>query len=325
MRQVVLIFSRILALLVIAAVVGILVFTPAQRPPSETNVIVTTEKLWRGGYLFTAVLGCAVCHSERNWELYGAPPIEPFGGGRACEESADAQPGLGGDFPGTVCFRNISQHKQYGIGAWTDGEIMRAVREGVGRDGEALFPTMPYFIYRNISDYDLDALVAYMRSLPEVDNQLPPTRLDFPVNVAIRFAPQPLSEEVPAPAMSDRVARGRYLAEVARCGFCHTQRDKRTRMPLEGKGFAGGAEFSSFDGIVYSPNLTPHETGIGDMSESEFVRMFKKHIEPKKVAKEKNSIMPWASYAQMTKEDLGSIYHFLTSLPPVDMKTPDET
>jgi len=324
LKQAALIFSRVLALLVVAAVLGILIFTPAKRPPSDAPIIATPEKISRGEYLFTAVLGCAVCHSERNWDVFGAPPLEPFGGGRSCEKTAVAQPGLGGDFPGTVCFRNISQHKKYGIGDWSDGEIMRAVREGVGRDGQALFPTMPYFIFKNISDSDLESLVSYLRRLPEIDNNLPPTRVDFPVNVAIRFAPEPVYKKVPDPSPADRVARGRYLAEISRCGFCHTQRNKRTRMPLKGLEFAGGAEFSSFEGKIYSPNLTPHETGLGDKSEAEFVAMFKKHAKPKAVARDKNSIMPWTSYALMTEEDLGAIYTFLISLPPVAMKQPDD-
>ena len=102
-----------------------------------------------------------------------------------------------------MCMRNITQDKETGIGDWTDGEIIRAVREGISREGDGLFPIMPYFIYRNVSDEDMEAVVAYLRTMEPVQSFRPEREVDFPMSTLIQTFPEPLDGPVPMPSKDD--------------------------------------------------------------------------------------------------------------------------
>jgi mono/diheme cytochrome c family protein len=304
--------SLVLILLLVTG--GYLLTLPNSAPASTQTIDATAEQLARGDYLFSAVLGCPVCHSERDFDLFGAPPQPPFGGGRKCLAAGDKPPGLAeqGGMPGTLCFRNISSDKATGIGAWTDGEILRAMREGIHRDGSGLFPMMPYFIYRSLSDADAAAVVTYLRTLPPIDNPLPQTELDFPFSLFAKLTPEPLVEPVADPDQTNAVEYGRYLANVARCAFCHTPRD-RSRQPLAGKDFAGGIEFQGRNGMFYSTNLTTDPDGLGDMDADEFIALFRRPAVP---ATDEVNLMPWTYFDGMSDADLGAIYAFLQTVKP---------
>ena len=104
-------------------------------------------------------------------DLWGAPPNPAKLGAGVCHTGPEVA-----DFPGKLCVPNITSHATAGIGEWTDGEILRAIREGIGRDGRALFPMMPYTEYRKMSDEDAHAVVAYLRTLPAIDQKVEPLR-----------------------------------------------------------------------------------------------------------------------------------------------------
>jgi len=149
----------------------------------------------------------------------------------------------------------------------------------------------------------------------------------FPVDFFIKLMPEPLRDPVPHPDTSDTIAYGEYLANVGRCGFCHTPRDPRSRRPLEGLDYTGGAKFLSYGGeVAYSPNLTSHSDGLDDTSRAEFIELFTRHRDPVVVEPADNSLMPWANYAWMRAQDLGAIYDFLQSLPalPMSVREGDE-
>jgi mono/diheme cytochrome c family protein len=304
---------------ILVALLGATVFfswLPRSAPPSAEMVESTPERLARGEYLFNGVLGCPVCHSERNFSQFGAPPVPPFGGGRACTEPGKTLPGLAeaGGLPGTVCFRNITPHAT-GIGAWSDGEVLRAMREGIGRDDNALFPMMPAFIYRHLSDSDARAVLTYVRTLEPVDHSLPDTEVNFPINWLIRLLPQPLDAPVNHPDESDPVAYGQYLTTVARCAFCHSPRDARSRQAIEGFAFAGGVTFQGRHGLLYSTNLTMHPSGLDDMIQKEFIALFRRDAEP---AGEELDLMPWTYFGNMTDADLGAIFAYLQTVAAVE-------
>jgi len=305
----------LLVLMIAISIAVLAVMLPQMAEPKNIQIEASADVLERGDYLFNAVLGCPVCHSERDWDSVGAPPIHPFGGGRPCTYSDQSPFGLaeGGGFPGTICFRNISSDEVTGIGEWTDGEVLRAIREGINRDDKALFPIMPYFIFSSLSDVDAEAVVAYVRTLPPVDRPLPETDIDFPINLVIRLLPQPLRAEVRHPERADNIGYGRYLAKVARCRFCHTLRNPRNRLPDKEREFSGGVEFQGREGFFYSTNLTPHDSGLGATSREEFIQLFRR--EPGKATGEID-IMPWTYFSGMTDDDLGAIYDYLQSLPP---------
>ncbi len=82
--------------------------------------------------------------------------------------------------PGQIFAANITPDKETGIGNWTDGEKIRAIREGISKDGHMLFPMMPYPNYRFLSDTDVQSLVAYMNTVPQVRNYVPRSKINFP-------------------------------------------------------------------------------------------------------------------------------------------------
>ena len=223
-----------------------------------------------------------------------------------------------GNFPGVLCIRNITPDPESGIGKWTDGEIIRSIREGVDHKGLGLFPIMPYFIYRSISDQDAAAVVAYMRSLEPVEATRPERSIDFPMNLLIEMFPEPLDGPVAHPDPSNPVAYGEYLATIARCGFCHTPRQNQGKDGIPGMEFSGGVPFALGSKITPSKNLTPDQTGIGPWTKAAFIARFKRFGDPQPVARiEDNTLMDWPAYSGMTEADLGAIYEFLRSLPPV--------
>jgi hypothetical protein len=117
------------------------------------------------------------------------------------------------------------------------------------------------------------------------------------------------------------VAYGRYLATVSGCQFCHTPVDKM-HQPVTGKEFSGGQEFKGPWGTLYSANITPHATGLGDRTEQAFVGMFKAFAMPGDqlpvVPPAQNTAMPWLTRAQMSEADLGAIYTFLKTVPAIE-------
>ena len=157
---------------------------PKAGPPPDITVEPTPERLARGAYLANHVAVCVDCHSTRDWTLFAGPVVpgtEGQGGERFGEEMG---------FPGTFYAGNITPHA---IGDWTDGELARAITSGVNRNGEALFPVMPYPAYKTMSREDLYAVVAYIRSLEPIAGDVPARNLNFPMNLIVRTIPQPYS------------------------------------------------------------------------------------------------------------------------------------
>jgi mono/diheme cytochrome c family protein len=272
----------------------------------------TPERLARGRYLVEHVSACVDCHSEHDEGSYASPIIPGTEGGGRCYDPSEG-------LPGRICAANLTPDAT-GLASWSDGEIIRAVREGVGRDGHAIFPIMPYGTYRHMSDEDARAMVAYLRTLRPISRARPATQLDFPVSVLIKLAPKPVEGPVVAPPATDRVAYGGYLVQLAGCSDCHS--------PIGADGspnpdllMAGGNELPTPSGRVVASNITPDkETGIGEMSRESFIGIFKSYasMDPKTpAAPGRNTLMPWRIYAGMTEEDLGAIYDYLRTVPPV--------
>ena len=163
-------------------------------------------------------------------------------------------------FPGKVYAPNITPDPETGAGSWSDDQLARAIREGVGHDGRALFPFMPYQDFRALSDEDLASIIVYMRSLPPVRKQRPPTRADLPGEI---FDPQRAATPGRAgagPDLSTPEKRGKYLVTIAGCTDCHTPQDAHGQ-PLPGMDFAGGFILDGPWGRVASANITPDPSG----------------------------------------------------------------
>lgn len=257
----------------------------------------TTERLKQGQYLTEGILQCFTCHSPRNWELPGAPPlIDKQGSGGTV---------LTDDSTSLIIAPNITPDMETGAGSWTDDMFARAIREGVGHDGRALTWQMPYNFYKYLSDEDLASVVVYLRSLPPVYNLVPPTKIPASDRSRIQKNLRPITEPILAPDFSDPIKRGKYLVHLGECLPCHTAHTEYT------PGIFGGGNFINRFGLTaFSSNITTHPSGMSyGLKGFDFVIRTGKGgtLSP---------IMPWTAFKNMTEDDLEAMYAYLTTMFP---------
>lgn len=277
---------------------------PRARPLTDRKFDPTPERLARGRYLAVGLMGCLDCHSPHDWNAPGGPPIESMLG------AGEVHPLEG--LPGRIVAPNITPDPETGAGNWTDDQLARAIREGVGHDGRALFPLMPYVNFSKISDEDLAAVIVYIRSLPPVRNPLPKTEIIFPVKYLIRSVPEPVTAPVPPPDLSTPVKRGEYLVRMADCVTCHSPMVKgQTDFALA---FGGGFRLKGPWGDVTAVNITPDPSGIPYYDEQLFFQAMRTgYVKARKL----NPVMPWYGFRQLSDDDLRAIFAFLKTLPPL--------
>ena len=269
---------------------------PKKRAVTNRQFERTPERVARGGYLVHGVLACETCHSPKDWTRHGGP----IAAGMELTGQVVDFPG----FPGNLVIPNITPDPETGSGNWTDDQIARAVREGIKHDDTTLFPMMPYGDFKNLSDEDLASVVVYLRSIPPVKNPLPPLKVNFPVNYLVRAVPEPITQPVHGPNMSDPIARGKYYVTMG-CG-CHN--------PIEKLAYGGGEHLQGPWGDVVSANLTPDASGIGYYNEGTFITAMRTGYVG---ARELNPIMPFIQIKTLTDDDLKAIFAYLRTLPPV--------
>lgn len=260
----------------------------------------------QGKYL-TTIAGCVDCHTPRDENFLPLKNLE-FSGGQPFE--------LG---PlGTVFSKNLTSDKETGLGDWTDEEIKTAFQTGVSKDGLHLFPLMPYRFFNNLSDSDANAIVAYLRTLPPISNQVPRKQI-----LPVEAVPQlPRKTGIVAPAPSDTAARGKYLmTALIACTDCHTPLDPASGQPIMEKYLAGGQPYEGPWGIVYGANLTPDkETGLGNWSDADIARVLHQGIRPNRRVV---ILMPWEIFQPLTDEDTKAIIHYLRNdVPAVHNEVP---
>jgi mono/diheme cytochrome c family protein len=202
----------------------------------------------RGEVLFNAA-DCSACHTNAKAE--GAP----LAGGRP----------LATPF-GTFFGPNITSDKRYGIGGWSEAEFRRALRAGIGRNGEYLFPVFPYPSFTGMSDQDIADLYAYLQSRPAVAEPNKPHQISFPFSWRflqlgwrlLFFREGPLQ---PVASESAEWNRGRYLADaVVHCQECHTPRNVMGGLK-KSQAFSGNPQGPDGQKV---PNVTADaESGIG--------------------------------------------------------------
>lgn len=304
----------ILSVLIVAILgVGTYIKTalPDTGPAPTIKVERTAQRIKRGDYLANHVSACMDCHGTRNYQLY-AGPVTPgnFGGGG---EKFDQQMG----FPGAFYAPNITP---YALGSWTDGEILRAITTGVGKEGYALFPLMPWSHVGQMDKEDVYSIIAYLRTLPAIKKDNPVSKADFPVNFIINTMPHKANFST-IPNESDTLRYGAYLVNAAACVDCHSQTDHGSI--IKGTEFSGGMEFKQPSGTARSANITPDKTtGIGNWDKAMFVARFKafenvNSASLKIPAGAVNTPMPWYVYSGMKVSDLDAIYTYLRSVHPI--------
>lgn len=182
-------------------------------PPSAPGANTTFDRalIARGAEL--ASLGnCGVCHTRIDGPSYagGRPMLTPFG---------------------TIFTTNITPDVETGLGRWSEAAFLRAMREGVRRDGAHLYPAFPYDHFTKVSPADLRAIYAFLMTREPVHAQTPSNELRFPFQFRELIAGWKLlffrpGEFKPDPVLSAVLNRGAYLVEgLAHCGACHTPRN----------------------------------------------------------------------------------------------------
>jgi len=313
MKRLAKILAWTFATLVVVAAVGI-TFTigwrpfigPKARALTSRKFESTPVRLARGAYLVNNVTDCMGCHAEHDWTAHDAPVVPgTLGSGQDMN--------LLKGFPGQVYAPNITPDPETGGGNWTDDQLARAIREGIGYDGRALFPFMPYPDLRALSDEDMASIIVYSRSLPPVRKQRPRTELIFPVKYLIRSAPEPLDAPVPEPDLSTPEKRGKYLVTIAGCTDCHTPQDAHGQ-PLPALAFGGGLILDGPWGRVASTNITPDSSGIPYYDQAMFTEAIRTgYVKARKLSQ----IMPWHTYRGMTDEDIAAVFAYIKTLKPV--------
>ena len=310
MRQIVWTLLALVVVVLLAGISATIGWRPLigakSRPLTDRRFDRTPERLARGQYLTEHLLDCFACHSDRDWTQHDVPVIAGTKGG-----GSPAFPLL--DLPGQVNPPNISPDQATGAGNWTDDQLARAIREGIGNDGRALFPFMPYGNFRHLSDEDLASVIVYLRSIPPVQRAVPKTELIFPVKYLIRSAPAPVTHPVPASDRSTAVKRGEYLVTVGGCRDCHTLQNNAGQR-VAALDLAGGFLLRGPWGEAASGNITQDPSGIPYYDEALFLEVM--HTGYAK-ARKLSQIMPWWNYGHLTDEDLRDMFAYLRTVPPV--------
>ena len=294
-------FLALLVLLVVGVAWWLFAQHHAALPPSRTTAAKLQDQqlIARGAYL--ATLGdCAACHTAQGGK--------PYAGGRAL-------PTPFGDVPAP----NLTPDDATGLGQWSFDAFWRALHEGVGRDGHALYPAFPYTSYTRVSRQDAFALFAYLRSLPPVRSETGSPSLRFPYDLraslatwrTLYFRP---GEFVPDPKQSAEWNRGAYLVQgLGHCNECHVARDNLGGLP-KGETLTGGQIPAQ---NWYAPDLsTRAHGGLEGWSADDIVALLKTGQSVKGAAFGPMADVVTQSTQHMHDDDLRAIATYLQSLPP---------
>jgi len=294
------------------------------RPVSDAPLERTSERLARGSYLVNQVMLCPACHTTRaNGNIH----LEP--------ERTDAFLGGGNTYVdkglGTLWIPNLTPDPETGLGDWKDDEIVRAIRDGVSRDGHFLIPLMPYFSYQHLSDEDARAVVAYLRSIPpyKQPRPRPENKLSFMQKMLFKVVGVQMHKpvaDVGAPDKSDKRAYGHYVARIAACTECHSLTEKGPREETDPLYLAGSDQ--AFDdpglGQTYARNLTPDpETGLGNFDAAAIKQALRtgRRLDGKRMAPPMSIVIPHLS--GLADDDMDALVAYLKSVPAAHNKVRD--
>ncbi len=250
----------------------------------------------RGRYLAEAG-DCAACHT--------APGGKPFAGGRAIPTPF-----------GTLWSTNITPDKDTGLGNWSEEDFYKAMHDGIRRDGKHLYPAFPYPWYTKLSRQDVDAIQAFLETVPAVRQENKASGLPWPLSVrevmsgwnAMFFD---AGEYQPDPRQSAEWNRGAYLVQgLGHCGACHTPKNMvgavKTRHRLEG----------GYGENWYATSLTSDvRDGLGDWSLDDVVKYLKSGSNLKAAATGPMAEVIENSTQHLSDTDLHAIAVYLKSVP----------
>lgn len=296
--------SRLLLVLVICVVLALLAWllsvflNRSGDADAKMTQAITPELISKGAYLARAG-DCVACHTAHDGKA--------FAGGRGIASPI-----------GTIYATNITPDKDTGIGDWTYGDFERAVRRGVGHDGSALYPAMPFPSYAKVSDDDTQALYAYFMKGVEPVKQANLAN-DIPWPLSIRwplaywrtlFSPTPEQTPSPVAGTDPQLARGAYLVQgLGHCGSCHTPR----ALTMQEKGLTE-KDPDYLTGALLNEWAVPALRGVGHWSQEELVDYLGSGRNDKaSVAGEMTDVVA-NSTSHMSDEDLHAMAAYLKSL-----------
>src|SRR6202045_998526 len=274
--------------LLVVATLGI---ATAQQPSPDPALIAKGEYLARAG-------DCIACHTAREGKIFagGLPMETPFG---------------------TLYTSNITPDPQTGIGTWTSDQFFTTMHNGRFPDGGLLYPAMPFASYTKVTRADSDAIFAYLKTIPPVNQKNRPQDLRFPYdNRQLLLGWRTLffteGEYKPEPNKSADWNRGAYLVEgLGHCGMCHT--------PINALG--GSSQSEAFKGGLipmqnwYAPSLTSNrEGGLGDWSIKDITDLLKTGISARGVVYGPMAEVVYNSLQYLTDDDIRAMAVYLKGI-----------
>ena len=273
----------------------------------DYKVEATPERLVRGKKLVQLL--CAGCHrNDATNKLTG-------------EQMMDAPHEFGKIFS-----QNITQDKTYGIGTWTDGELLYLLRTGIKRDGKFAPPYMAKL--PNMADEDINSVIAFLRSddpmVAAVDAPDRPCEPAFLTKFLCTVAWKPFkmpNHKIEMPDSNNAVAVGKYLVYNLECFVCHSANFKTLNIeePEKSAGYLGGGNkpLNREGKEMVTQNITPDkETGIGDWTAERFVNAVKNGMmEGQPVLR-----YPMVPYVYLTDKEAKAIFQYLKTVPPIKNK-----
>ncbi len=253
-----------------------------------------SDPVERGTYLVKHVAACGNCHSPLDDA--GETPGKELSG-----RFVISTPGFDAYAP------NITPA---GIGHWSDAELASAIREGIRPDGTVLGPPMPIELYRYISDGDIAAIIAYLRTVPAVESDLPRSSYRMPLPANYGPPVGRVADVVP----SETVEYGAYLAgPVAHCIECHTPMTAPGHFDYESRLGAGGRTLEGPWGVSVSANLTSDPGALARWSDGEVIKMIQTGHRPD--GSTMAGPMGYNFYKGMSEQDVRAIVTYLRTLP----------
>ncbi len=261
-------------------------FPPHRPTVADIKVAGTPDQVARGARFSVF---CPLCHSPT-----GKPPL-------VGQNFANGGPPVG-----TLYASNLTPAGE--IKDWSDGDIIHAIREGVHKTGRSLI-IMPSEVFRNLSDGDVQAIVAYLRSQPAVEPNTPATKLNvigalfIGAGLPLISAQPPITQPIVAPAEGVSADYGRYLVSILGCGLCHGEN-------LRGRKSGG-------PGPPGGPNLT---LILPPWSVEDFIHTLRTGVDPYHHTLAEG--MPWKEISTFASDDdLKAIYTYLHGLTPMEGAT----
>lgn len=286
--------------------------TPAAAAPAAGES--RAELVAHGKYLVETIAGCGNCHTPHNQD--GSLNLSmSYAGAFVITEKIPT-----GETLFDAYAPNITPDMETGIGSWSEDDIVNAIRNAKRPDGSYLGPPMSFAWYRNMSDRDVRAIAAFIKTVPAIRNEVQRGTYNIPLE---GFGPTVTS--VPEVPRSDIVKYGEYLAgPVGHCMDCHTPLvNGSSDLTQIGRGANVFVNPFNLGWTAVAANITPHETeGIGAWTDAEIKRAITEGVS--RNGRQLLPFMPFGLYKNIRDEDLNAIIAYLRSLPPLSSAAPAE-